>query len=136
VLLLRFADDAEVPRDAAETEVRDWRGIGTAVIGSDACVRPGVAAALLGGLRQRFDHVVVTAPPTINSADGVALAAAVDTVVLIVRADETPAALAQSLVKSVRERSHDPIGAVLVGARDYGPRWLGRMLGSPLAEAR
>jgi Mrp family chromosome partitioning ATPase len=87
-------------------------------------------------LRTRFDHLVVTAPPATISADGVELASTADTVVLVVRADETPTTLAQSLVKSVREQGSNPVGAVLIGVRDYGPTWLGGMLGSPNAQAR
>ena len=136
VLLVRFADGAPVPSDPVRADIRTWNGIATTVIGTDACVRRGAASSLLRGLRGRFDHVVVTAPPAVVSADGVELTSTVDTVVLIVRADETPTSAAQSLVKSVREHGSNPIGAVLVGTRDYGPSWLSGLLGSPRAGDR
>jgi len=133
VILVRFADDAPVPEGAGALRIHPMGSMATAVIGTAACLQRGVAGALLGELRRRWDHVVVTVPPAAQSVEGLELAGLVDASVLVVRADETTGASAASLAATLRDRGGDPLGAVLVGLRDYVPRWLGHRLGGAQA---
>ena len=112
------------PIEIAGLRIHPWQGIATTVIGIDACLQRSVAAGLLGELRRRWDHVVVTVPPAAESFDGIALAPVADAVALVIRADRTAGAAAGALAATVRDRGGDLLGGILVGVRDYVPRWL------------
>lgn len=128
VVLVRFTDDAAAPTNVRDLRVHPLERLATTVVGTAACLRPGVAAELLGELRRRWDHVVVTVPPAAEGSDGLALAGSADATVLVVHADGTRDAAARALSSAVRDRGGDPLGAVLLGVRDYVPRWIARRL--------
>lgn len=129
VLLVRFAEGATVPADAAGLAIEPWGGLATAVIGREACARPEIATALLAQLRQRYAHVVVTTPPTGATTDALTLAGVADAVVMVLVADRTPAGAAASLAAALQGRDAHLLGALLLGVRTYLPRWIGRRLG-------
>jgi len=68
---------------------------------------------LLDDLAQQVDVVVIDAPPVLAVADVVALAPAVDGVLLVVQADFTPRESAQRAAESLRQVGANLIGVVL-----------------------
>jgi capsular exopolysaccharide synthesis family protein len=68
---------------------------------------------LLGDLAQQVDVVVIDAPPVLAVADVVALAPAVDGVLLVVQAGLTPRESAQRAAESLRQVGANLIGVVL-----------------------
>ncbi len=63
VLLVRFASDAPVPETAASLELEPFEDMMTTIIGTAACSLQRRDVRLLAELRERFDYIVVTAPP-------------------------------------------------------------------------
>jgi protein-tyrosine kinase len=74
-------------------------------------------ASTLDALRSSFPLVILDAPPALASGDARRLAAAVDGVVLVVRAGQTPRELVRMAVDSLSEKI---IGIVLNDVEDAG----------------
>jgi protein-tyrosine kinase len=74
-------------------------------------------ASTLDALRSAFPLVVFDAPPALAFADATRLASAVDGVLLVVRAGETPREVVRMAVDSLSEKV---IGIVLNGVEDAG----------------
>jgi capsular exopolysaccharide synthesis family protein len=68
---------------------------------------------LLDDLAQQVDVVVIDAPPVLAVADVVALAPAIDGVLLVVRAGRTPRVAAQHAAESLRQVGANLIGVIL-----------------------
>jgi len=68
---------------------------------------------LLGDLAQQVDIVVIDSPPVLAVSDVVALAPAVDGVLLVVQASRTPRGPAQRAAQSLRQVGANLIGVVL-----------------------
>lgn len=77
---------------------------------------------LLGELRNRFDTVIVDAPPVLPAADAAVLAAAADGVIFVVRAGRTGRHQVQRAVAALDQVHAPMLGAVLNMVRFRGSR--------------
>jgi capsular exopolysaccharide synthesis family protein len=71
---------------------------------------------ILEGLRARFDLVLIDTPPAIAVSDALMLSVQCDGVLLVLRAQKTPAAAVQRVVERLEEVGARLLGTVLVGA--------------------
>jgi capsular exopolysaccharide synthesis family protein len=71
---------------------------------------------VLDRLRERFDLVLIDSPPGIAVGDALVLSVQCDGVLLVLRAQKTPAAAVQRLVESLEAVGARLLGTVLVGA--------------------
>jgi protein-tyrosine kinase len=83
---------------------------------------------VLDALRQRFDLILVDAPPTNRSILGLALGKKVDGVVLVLEAERTRAPVAMQARHSIENKGGRILGVVLNKQRYWVPRWLHRWL--------
>jgi len=108
--------------------VRDWNlsvisgGFRPAVIDCEA-----IAAAIAEVMGQ-FDFVIIDLPPVNRYADASILAPKVDGVILVVEADRTPVADAESAKKSLDRVGARIFGVVLNRRRSYVPATLQALL--------
>ncbi|AOW25366.1 hypothetical protein AVM11_09690 [Sphingomonas melonis TY] len=128
VLLVRFASDAPVPETAASLELEPFEDMMTTIIGTAACSLQRRDVRLLAELRERFDYIVVTAPPMAVGYEGIELSQAVDVVVPVVEAEATRRPVARTLVTQLRDAGAVLIGAILLGRRWHIPQRLYRLL--------
>jgi succinoglycan biosynthesis transport protein ExoP len=70
----------------------------------------------LEGLRARFDLVLIDTPPAIAVSDALVLSIQCDGVLLVLRAQKTPAAAVQRVVERLEAVGAQVLGTVLVGA--------------------
>jgi Mrp family chromosome partitioning ATPase len=136
VMLLRFDRGKPVPADGETLQSHDLNGIPTAVVGLEAWATKGAAVKLLSDLKQRFEHVVVTAPPTSESFESVQMAHAADVVLMVVQAESTRQPVARDLLAQVQHMGKAVAGVILLGRRQYIPQWLYRIAierGNPLS---
>lgn len=110
------------------TPVRDWN---LSVIG--AGYRPAVidCEAIAGAIAEvmgQFDFVIIDLPPVNRYADAAILAPKVDGVILVVEADRTPVADAESAKKSLDRVGARIFGVVLNRRRSYVPATLQALL--------
>ncbi|TPG49498.1 hypothetical protein EAH76_19260 [Sphingomonas glacialis] len=124
VVLVRFAEDVPVLADGAELEIEVYKGIATAVIGIGRDVSPRLDGGALADLKARYAYVVVTAPPTTLSFEGIELSHTADHVLLVLEAEATRRPVAKDLLSQVLDAGGPVIGAVLLGRRHYIPQWL------------
>lgn len=100
----------------------------TTIIGTAACSLQRRDVRLLAELRERFDYIVVTAPPMAVGYEGIELSQAVDVVVPVVEAEATRRPVARTLVTQLRDAGAVLIGAILLGRRWHIPQRLYRLL--------
>jgi hypothetical protein len=124
VVLVRFAEEVPVLPAGAAVEVELYKGIATAVIGIGRDFSPRLDGALLADLKARYAYVVVTAPPTTLSFEGIELSHTADHVLLVLEAETTRRPVAKDLVSQVFDAGGPVIGAILLGRRHYIPQWL------------
>ncbi|RMG15465.1 MAG: polysaccharide biosynthesis tyrosine autokinase [Planctomycetota bacterium] len=79
-------------------------------------------ARLIGGLRQRFDRIVIDTPPVAAFSDGVLMAVAADAVVLVVSARTSRRSASQLAVVELSRVGREPVGVILNQrpGSDYG----------------
>ncbi len=70
-------------------------------------------AHLLEELKQRFSHIVVDTAPVLPVSDAIVLGHIVDGVIVVVRADKTPHAMAQDAVRRLQAANVMPLGVAL-----------------------
>ena len=75
----------------------------------------GRISALVEELKAQFDIVVIDTPPILGFADGLNIATAADTSLLVVRAGSTPREYVQLLIDQLRQVRADLAGIVLNG---------------------
>ena len=118
----------EAPAPTLISQVRDWNlsvisgGFRPAVIDCEA-----IAAAIAEVMGQ-FDFVIIDLPPVNRYADASILAPKVDGVILVVEADRTPVADAESAKKSLDRVGARIFGVVLNRRRSYVPATLQALL--------
>lgn len=96
---------------------------GVAPFGGRGLLHSSALDALLRRLRDRFDLVIIDAPPALEISDARALACCADGTVLVVRAGRTGTALAQETDALLRADGARVLGAVL---NSWDPREGGR----------
>ena len=84
--------------------------------------------ALLGRLRAQFDFVVIDGPPVNNYADASVLGTKVDGVILVIEADRTPIAEAETAKRQLTKVGARILGVVLNRQRSYIPAFLENIL--------
>lgn len=126
-LLVRFADGAPVPDDAAGMDIEAVGGVAACVIGTEACSSRRLDARLLGELRTHYDYLIVTAPPTTGSFDGIELAQIATAALIVVEAERTRRPVVRDLVAQV-EAVGSILGVMLLGRRQHIPQFLYRLL--------
>ncbi len=84
--------------------------------------------SLLERLRPQFDFIVVDGPPINSYADSSILATKVDGVILVVEADRTPVADAETAKRQLDKVGSRILGVVLNRRRSYIPAFLERLL--------
>ena len=84
--------------------------------------------ATLASLRERFDLVVIDAPPPIQAPDGLALASHVDGVVLVVEAENTRWKVAENTKKRLLASRAKIMGMVFNKRHFYIPDYFYRLL--------
>jgi hypothetical protein len=82
----------------------------------------------MGGYRDRYDLVLIDAPPADGVPDGVTLTHLVDGVVLVVEAEKSRWQVVQSIVDEIRSRGGRFLGIVLNKRKYYVPGFLYRRL--------
>jgi polysaccharide biosynthesis transport protein len=84
-------------------------------------------AQMLGELRDRFDTIIVDAPPVLPAADAAVLAAAVDGVIFVIRAGRTGRQQVERALSALEQVNARMLGAVLnaVGSAGQGKRRYG-----------
>lgn len=87
-----------------------------------------VINALLDRLRPQFDFIIIDAPPVNSYADASVLAAKVDGVILVVEADRTPVADAETAKRQLDKVGGRILGVVLNRRRSYIPAFLESIL--------
>lgn len=87
-------------------------------------------AAVLDGLRARYDVVLVDTPPLLPVTDAAALAPATDGMILVCRAGRTSRAQVSAAVQALHAVSGPLFGAVLSMVSRRGPGSLGSYTGS------
>jgi succinoglycan biosynthesis transport protein ExoP len=84
-------------------------------------------AKLLGGLRDRFDLVVIDSPPVLPVTDAAVLSTAVDGTILVTRAFQTRRDMAKRAARALRDVGAHLVGVVLNGVdlekEQYGYRY-------------
>jgi capsular exopolysaccharide synthesis family protein len=113
---------------ALVTPVREWN---LSVIGAGH--RPAVidCEAIAGAIAEvmgQFDFVIIDLPPVNRYADAAILAPKVDGVILVVEADRTPVADAESAKKSLDRVGARIFGVVLNRRRSYVPATIQALL--------
>ena len=83
---------------------------------------------LLTRLRPQFDFIVIDGPPVNAYADASVLASRVDGVILVVEADRTPVADAETAKRQLAKVGARILGAVLNRRRSYIPAFLESIL--------
>ncbi len=84
-------------------------------------------ASAVRELQSKFAHVVVDLPPVVGSPHTAAMAGALDGVLLVVRAGQTPRDKAWEASEALRDQRL--IGLVVVGAFTRLPGWLESLIG-------
>lgn len=79
---------------------------------------------LLDCLADRYRFVVIDAEAVYSGTSGLTLAAMVDGVVLVVRAEETRWEVAQAAVQRLQQANAKLLGSVFNARRFYMPKWL------------
>ncbi|MEC9434532.1 MAG: CpsD/CapB family tyrosine-protein kinase [Pseudomonadota bacterium] len=87
---------------------------------ADLLAGPGMAA-LLSALRRRFEVVVLDTPPLLSVADGLALAARADRVLLLARDGVTRRDALRAAARMLADGGVRPAGVALTDAFDAGP---------------
>jgi len=85
-------------------------------------------ANLLARLRPQFDFIIIDAPPVNRYADASILAPRVDGVILVVEADRTPVAEAESAKRQLDKVDARILGVVLNRRRSYIPAFIESLL--------
>lgn len=83
---------------------------------------------MLARLRPEFDFVVIDSPPVNQYADASVLASKVDGVILVIEADRTPVAEAESAKRQLERVGARILGVVLNRKRSYIPAFLEGLL--------
>ena len=103
---------------------------GPAVVGSKTlsveAPREEIAGAL-AHLRGAFNCVLLTAPPVSNSFESVELSSQADVVLLVIQAETTRKAVAESVIAQVEQMGAHVAGVVLTGRRYHIPKWAYRL---------
>lgn len=89
-------------------------------------IRSAALPDLIAQLRSRFGLIVLDLPPVLNSTDTQVLARLADQIVLVVRAQVTPAKLVRQALDELGEESL--LGVVLNDSRPDLPSWLDHRL--------
>lgn len=114
--------------DELVTVIPEWNVSIVPAGGSPAAVNCEALLDALAELKPKFDFVVVDAPPVNRYADVSVLAPRVDGVILVVEADETPVADAESAKRSLDRVGARIFGVVLNRRRSYVPPALRALL--------
>jgi protein-tyrosine kinase len=80
------------------------------------------------GLKERFDLILVDAPPATMSSDGFAMFRKADGVVLVVEADKTRWPVVQSVRDKIQQHGGNVLGMVLNKRKYYIPEFLYKRL--------
>jgi succinoglycan biosynthesis transport protein ExoP len=118
----------EVNPAAMIAPVRDWN---LSVIGAgyrDATIDCEAIASAVAEVMSQFDFVIMDLPPVNRYADAAVLAPKVDGVILVVEADRTPVAEAESAKRSLDRAGARIFGVVLNRRRSYVPATLQALL--------
>lgn len=67
---------------------------------------------LLGGLRDRYDHIVLDLPPLMGLADGRFLAVLADVTTLVIKWNATPVSAAVAALNWLRSDGSNPVGVI------------------------
>jgi Mrp family chromosome partitioning ATPase len=79
-------------------------------------------SSIVNGLKERFEFIVVDAPPVFPLADMNLLAALADMLLFVVRAEGTPADVVKKALKSLKPIGR--AGIILTASRqELGPRY-------------
>jgi len=82
---------------------------------SELLGQPGILANVMRELVRRYDRVILDAPPLLGVSDALLLAAEVDAVCLIVRANRTPRKMAQRAIDMLKRAEAPLVGIALNG---------------------
>jgi capsular exopolysaccharide synthesis family protein len=126
-----FADFA-AGRAAPEALATRLEGHNFSVIQAGNLPAQGVDLELVDGLltrlRPQFDFIVIDGPPVNAYADASVLASRVDGVILVVEADQTPVADAETAKRQLAKVGARILGVVLNRRRSYIPAFLESIL--------
>jgi len=102
------------------------------VITAGASARPDtnveIVDVLVGRLQSQFDFIVIDGPPVNSYADASVLASKADGVILVVEADRTPVAEAETAKRQLDRVGARILGLVLNRRRSYIPAFLESIL--------
>lgn len=128
-------DDFAAKRAGLDDAIVDAPGAGLSLCalsdpesGSRVAVNIGAVDAVLAMLRERYDLIVIDAPPTNRNVLGPALAKKADGVVLVVEAERTRTPIAAAALHAIEINAGRVLGVVLNKRRFHIPgfvyRWL------------
>ncbi len=124
--------DCAAGRVTAEALVARVEGLSFSVIGAGTppvdMVDLEIVDELLHRLRAQFDFIVIDGPPVNSYADASVLATKVDGVILVVEADRTPVADAETAKRQLSKVGARILGVVLNRRRSYIPAFLESLL--------
>jgi non-specific protein-tyrosine kinase len=124
--------DCAAGRVTAEALVARVEGLNFSVIGAGTppadMVDLEIVDELLHRLRAQFDFIVIDGPPVNSYADSSVLATKVDGVILVVEADRTPVADAETAKRQLSKVGARILGVVLNRRRSYIPAFLESLL--------
>jgi len=111
----------------------DVPGLTVAQVSANAGALPTVlaspkAAEIFESLRQRFQMIVVDAPPAGASWDAVVLSNLVDGAVIVVEAGRTRWQAVQSAISDIEGQSGRVFGVILNKQKHYIPQWVYRLI--------
>ena len=112
--------------------VRRLNGIDSATV---PVTLPVTNADFVAEVRERYDTVVLTAPPTVGDHDGVDLARICDMTLIAIEAERTRQPLVEDLIARLRQLGIVPAGMVMMRRRQHVPGALYRLLFTPAAPA-
>jgi Mrp family chromosome partitioning ATPase len=96
--------------------------------GNRVAVNVDLLDPVLAMLRERFDLIVIDAPPTNHSVLGAALAKKADGVVLVIEAERTRTPIAAAALQSIQINNGKTLGVVLNKRRFHIPRFVYRWI--------
>ncbi|GAA0666908.1 uncharacterized protein involved in exopolysaccharide biosynthesis [Sphingomonas insulae] len=128
VILIRFADNGDLPPDAGQLHIQQFEGMATGVISTAACSGQRLDTRLIAELKTRYAYVIVTAPPVAEGFEGIELALSVDAVVPVIEAEATRRPVARNMLTQLRDAGAHVLGAVLLGRKSHIPQWVYRLV--------
>ena len=101
---------------------------GASLHGNSPAWEPGLVTALLNEASADFRFVLFDMPSADQAKDAVLLARQLDQVLLVVRAEQSRAAVVQRVADQLIDDGVRLTGVVLNRQRSYAPRWLSRWI--------